>query len=242
VKESVARPGDPTPRRGSPASGFAPPGPRIEKPAAGIALLEFRLREEDGTPVTESDRKQTVTALLDAAGDRAANGSDIEASLVRCLYDELHALAGAMMHRQPHSHTLQPTALVHEAYVRLFDRSRTSWEGRRHFFRSAAQAMRCVLVDHARRKSASKRGGGAAAQRLDSVLLVFDERSLDVLAVDEALDRLREIDERLARVVELRFFGGLSIAESAQVLDMSTATLERDWRTARAWLRAELER
>jgi RNA polymerase sigma factor (TIGR02999 family) len=177
-----------------------------------------------------------ATRLLErfAAGDRQA--ADL---LLPLVYAELRRQAARAMGGERADHTLQPTALVHEAYLRLFD-APASFESRAHFVRVAARAMRNVLVDHARARGAQKRGDGRERVALDGVLAAYEERDLDVLALHEALERLLELDEPLGRLVELRFFAGLSIAQTAEVLGSSTATVERHWRVARLWLRREL--
>jgi RNA polymerase sigma factor (TIGR02999 family) len=172
-----------------------------------------------------------VTRLLGAAG-----GGDREAleRLYESVYSELRAMAESGMRRERGAHTLQPTALVNEVYVRLA--SAKNWENRRHFFGAAAQAMRRILVDHARRKYAEKRGAGLERVTLTDLDVSAPEENLDVLAVNDALDRLAEEDPRLAEVVNLRFFAGMSIEETAQAMDTSPATVKRDWAFARAWL------
>ena len=176
------------------------------------------------------------------AGDRAA-----EAELLALVHAELHALARSALRSERAGHTLQATALVNEAWLRLVDGNSTDWAGRAHFFGAAARAMRQVLVDHARARAAAKRGGGRARQEydeaglLDASLDAYEDRALDLLALDEALARLARADPRAARVVELRFFTGLEMAEVARVLAVSVPTVERDWRLARLWLRAEIE-
>ena len=137
-------------------------------------------------------------------------------------------------------HTLQPTALVHEAYLRLMGGARMEWEDRAHFLNVAARAMRRVLVDHARKRHAKKRGGRREREPLDDAVDVYAERGLDVLALDDALERLAGVDDQLARIVELRYFAGLSNPEAARVIGMPLRSLERGWFSARAWLRAEL--
>jgi RNA polymerase sigma factor (TIGR02999 family) len=177
-----------------------------------------------------------VTALLRAwsDGDRAA----LE-ELVPIVYRELHRQAERYMRGQSPGHTLQATALVNEAYLRLVSRESVDWKNRAHFFGVAAKAMRSILVDHARARSASKRGGGA-----DQVTLAAADEAggqeVEVLELDEVLQQLAELDSRKAALVELRWFGGLSIEEAAEVLAVSSATAKREWRTARAWLRREL--
>ena len=160
--------------------------------------------------------------------------------LVAVLYPELRALADRQLRGERANHTLQPTALVHEAFLRLVEGEGPEWEGRRHFLAVAARAMRRVLVDHARSRNAAKRGGGAARLPLDDALMLYEDRATDLLALDEALDRLDGLDNQLGRIVELRFFGGLTNREAGEVLGLSTRSVERGWSTARAWLRGAL--
>lgn len=174
-----------------------------------------------------------VTRLLEFVN---AGDEDARDRLVTVVYDELRRLAESYLRRERSGHTLQPTALVNEAWLKLADQTRVEWKGRAHFFGIAAQAMRRILVDHHRRRAATRRGGG---QRM--VTLVEDPAQtfadpLDFIALDEALIELAEMDERAARIVELRFFGGLSVEETAEVMSLSTPTVKRDWRTAKAWL------
>jgi RNA polymerase sigma factor (TIGR02999 family) len=169
------------------------------------------------------------------AGDAAAGQE-----LFRLVYAELHALAGRVLSGADAARTLQPTALVHEAYLRMVASKRDAFENRSHFMGVAARAMRSVLVDHVRSKRTQKRGGAANRVPLDDLVLELEQQATDLLALDEALVALAELDADLARLVEVRFFGGLSIAEAAKVLGVSTATVERDWRTARLWLRERL--
>ena len=177
-----------------------------------------------------------ATRLLErlSAGDAEAAGE-----LLPLLYAELRRVAGRAMGSERADHTLQPTALVHEAYLRLVG-SEVRFESRAHFVRVAARAMRNVLVDHARARAAQKRGDGHERVPLDDVLAAYEERQLDVVTLHDAVERLLEIDEDLGRLVELRYFAGLTIEETARVLDVSTATVERSWRVARLWLRREL--
>lgn len=168
-------------------------------------------------------------------GDPAAAGE-----LLPLVYDELRAMAGQMMRSGRPGHTLQPTALVHEAYLRLLGQQPGSWQNRSHFFGIAAQAMRRILVDHARRKHAGKRDGGDRIT-LDDALVEAPQRSLDLMALDDALTRLGELDPRQARVVELRFFAGLDVEQTAEALGISPATVKRDWTFARAFLQREMD-
>ena len=156
------------------------------------------------------------------------------------VYEELHRLAHRYMKRESPGHTLQTSALVNEAFVRLVDQKNVRWQNRAHFFGIAAQMMRRILVDYARSRNYAKRGGGAAQISLDEALIVSDERSAEVVNVHEALERLTEFDARKSQIVELRFFGGLSIEETAKVLGVSPGTVMRDWTLAKAWLRREI--
>jgi RNA polymerase sigma factor (TIGR02999 family) len=181
-----------------------------------------------------------VTQLL-----LAWSGGDPSAGerLLPAVYAELHRQAARAMRRESSEHTLQATALVHEAYLRLVDQQRVVWRNRAHFFGIAAQVMRRVLVDHARERHAAKRGGGAPQLVLgeaDAVSAPAAEDGVDILALHEALERLAALDPDQARLVELRYFGGLSIEETAEALGVSPATVKREWAIARAWLRREL--
>lgn len=183
--------------------------------------------------------RERVTQFL-AAWNRGEE--NVVNELFPLVSDELHKIATAFMRRERESHTLQPTALIHECYLRLLERQRVSWRDRSHFFAFAARAMRRVLVDHARARQAEKRGGGLSPVTIESDLLSADPRQIDLIAVDEALKRLGDIDRRLAKLVELRVFGGLEVLEIADVLEVSKATVHRDWSRARAWLARELRR
>ena len=156
------------------------------------------------------------------------------------VYEELRRLARQCMSRERPGHTLQTSALVNEAYLRLVDQKNIRWRDRAHFFGIAARLMRQVLVDYARRRRYAKRGGDARRVPLDEAMIVSEERAADVVALDAALNSLAEIDPRQSQIVELRFFGGLSIEETAEALDVSPATVKREWATARAWLKREI--
>lgn len=169
-------------------------------------------------------------------------GGDAEAAdrLWPLVYEDLRAIAGSHFRGRGGGHTLQPTALAHEAYLRLVGKEGDAFSGRAHFLAVAAKAMRQILINHARDKTAAKRGGGWDRVTIDQATPVTDEEVVDVLALDDAMTALAELSERQAHVVELRFFGGLTIQETALVLDVGTTTVEDDWALARAWLRKRL--
>jgi RNA polymerase sigma factor (TIGR02999 family) len=160
--------------------------------------------------------------------------------LTPLVYDELRKLARGYLRRERIDHTLQSTALVHEAWIRLIDQEQVEWKSRSHFFGIAAQMMRRILVDHARSVHAAKRGSGAARLSLDEALGVPDTGGVDLMSLDQALERLSTFDAQQSRIVELRFFAGLSIEETAEALGISPATVKRDWVVARAWLFREM--
>jgi len=178
-----------------------------------------------------------VTQILERV-NRGESGACDE--LLRRIFDELRAVAQKHMRGQRREHTLQPTALVHEAYLRLFRGAEPAFQDRNHFLRLASRAMRCVLVDHAREKNRLKRSAPGERLPLDGLSELFEERAGNLSALDGALDRLAKIDARAVEVVELRFFGGRSEGEVAEILGVSLRTVERDWNAARAWLRKEL--
>ena len=178
-----------------------------------------------------------VTQLLVAWGDGNVAARD---QLMPLVYEELHRLAHRYMGRERIDHTLQTSGLVNEAYLRLIDQSQVRWQNRAHFFGIAAQMMRRILVDYARSRGYAKRGGTARHVSLDEAAIVSEERAADVVALDGALKGLAEFDLRKSRIVELRFFGGLSIEETAEVLEVSPGTVMRDWTLAKAWLRREM--
>jgi RNA polymerase sigma-70 factor (ECF subfamily) len=182
---------------------------------------------------------QDVTELLMAWGN---GDQDALSRLMPLVYDELHRLAEGYMRREHAGHTLQTTALLNEAYIKLVDSSRVRWQNRAHFFAVAAQLMRRILVDFARNRRYQKRGGDWRQVTLGEGLGVVTNVDSDLVALDEALQELAKLDPRKARVVELRFFGGLSLEEAAEALKISTDTVGRDWRAAKAWLKRELKR
>ena len=194
--------------------------------------------ETPATPQTP-ETPQDITGLLRAwrDGDAAAL-----AALTPLVYGELRRVAAQHMRRERPDHTLQATALVHEAFLRLTGGASPAWEDRAHFFKAAARIMRHVLVDHARARGYAKRGGGGLRISIEdgAAAVLAAERAPDLVALDEALDRLERLDPRQHQVVELRFFGGLSVEETAEALGVSAITVKRDWRSARAWLFAEL--
>jgi RNA polymerase sigma factor (TIGR02999 family) len=177
-----------------------------------------------------------ITGLLDdwGRGDRRALDA-----LLPLVYAELRRVAARQLRRERDDHSLQPTALVHEAYLRLVDQRRADWHGRAHFFGVAAQVMRRILVDHARRRLAGKRGDGVRPVSLDQAMETPGVNEIPVLDLDDAIERLARLDAGLAQIVELRAFGGLTIEEAAHVLKVSPSTAKREWRTAKAWLTRE---
>jgi RNA polymerase sigma factor (TIGR02999 family) len=184
-----------------------------------------------------SELQHEVTQILHdwRDGDREA-----PERLMPLIYDEMRRLARTHLAREGGDHTLQPTALVNEAYLRLVDQTRVNWQNRSHFFGIATSMMRRVLIDHARAHATNKRGGGAIRLSIDDVQVPAEQRAASLIALDEALEKLAQMDERKSRVVEMRFFGGMSDEEIAEVLDVSVRTVLRDWKTARLWLYREL--
>jgi RNA polymerase sigma factor (TIGR02999 family) len=180
---------------------------------------------------------QNITELLVGYGRGDKEALD---QLMPIVYDELRRQAARYLRRERPGNTLQTTALIHEAYVRLVDQRNVQWQNRAHFFGIAAQLMRRILVDHARAKKRVKRGGSDVRVSLGDATVAVKGQDLDVVALDEALQRLAQIDEQQSRVVELRFFSGLTVEETAEVMHISTATVKRDWSMAKAWLHREL--
>jgi RNA polymerase sigma factor (TIGR02999 family) len=210
-----------------------------------IARLRASVSTQSGNQVKNSEANQAaltgrpegITQLLLkwSGGDSSAREK-----LMPLVYDELRRLASAYLRRERANHTLQPTALVNEAYLRLVDQQKVEWQNRAQFFGLAARLMRNILVDHARSHQAAKRGGRQLSVSLSRADRVSKEPAIDLVALHETLERLAANDEQKGRIVELRFFGGLTIEETAEVLEISHATVERDWKMARAWLRCEL--
>ncbi len=173
--------------------------------------------------------------------DQIANGDESAAEeLMPLVYDRLRLLAKKLLGQESPAHTLQPTALVNEAYLRMVGQKQVDWQGKTHFFAIGAKMMRRILVDHARRKLSQKRGGGIRRIELEDDLCVSNRNNEDILAIEEALEKLKELDPRQEQIVELRFYGGLTVAEVAEALGVSKRTVESDWTMLRAWLRREL--
>ncbi len=182
-------------------------------------------------------RQHEVTGILH---DWSGGDAQAPERLMPLVYDELRRLARAFLAGERRGHTLQPTALVNEAYLRLVDQTRVNWQNRAHFYGIASSMMRRVLIDHARAHATEKRGGAAVHLSLNDLQIPLEQRATDLVALDEALERLTQFDERKCRVVEMRFFGGLKDEEIAEVLGVTTRTVLRDWKKARLWLYREL--
>jgi RNA polymerase sigma factor (TIGR02999 family) len=178
-----------------------------------------------------------VTELL--VNYRGGDSSALE-KLVPLVYDELHRIARNHLRHEREGHTLQATALVNEAYLRLFEQRESNWRNRAHFLAISAQMMRRILVDHARQRQAKRRGGAQAKVSLEEALVISEGRSADLIALDEALDRLAALDPQQARIVELHFFGGLTMKEIAEVLESEESAVQQEWRMAKAWLHCAL--
>lgn len=181
--------------------------------------------------------KNQITQLLNKAqaGDRKSLDE-----LLPIVYNELRMVANNQLRNERDDHTLQATALVHEAYIRLLDQKNVDWKNRLHFFSIASEMMRRILVNYAIQRNAQKRGDGATKIELDEAVSYTKQRDFDLVALDEALKELTEFDEKQAKIVELRFFGGLTIEETAEVLEISDSTVKREWRMAKAWLKTRL--
>jgi RNA polymerase sigma factor (TIGR02999 family) len=202
------------------------------------------IRHNCGQRFMQGDSRD-ITTLLRAWGHGDPTALNEITPLV---YDQLRRLAGGYMHKERMGHSLQTTALVHEAYLRLAKAERVAWQDRNHFFAISAQIMRRILVDHARKRSSAKRGGRmeheehSTAVRLDELPAIETQRAAELCALDDALTKLGSLDPRRAQVIELRFFGGLNVEETADVLNVSPQTVMRDWKIGRAWLTRELRR
>jgi RNA polymerase sigma factor (TIGR02999 family) len=188
----------------------------------------------------ENTASNDVTALLIQLTDGDGNALD---KILPLIYDELRVLAGKYLNREHRKeHTLQPTALVHEAYLRLVNQNAVRWESRSHFFGAAANLMRQILVDHARKHTAEKRGGEFEKMQLEeSIIIQSNDKNFELLSLNDALDELEKFDAQKAKIVELRYFGGLSVEETAKVLGVSEITVKRHWRVAKAWLYDKLK-
>jgi RNA polymerase sigma factor (TIGR02999 family) len=180
---------------------------------------------------------ENITQLLNEWSDGDERALD---RLTPLVYEELRQQAARYLRRERAGHTMQTTALINEAYLRLIDAKEVRWQGRAHFFAIAANLMRRILVDHARQRNAAKRGGSPVRVTFDRIVATAKQSDIDVLAIDEALTKLAAIDRQQAQIVELRFFSGLSVEETAAALDISPRTVKRDWSVARAWLRREI--
>jgi RNA polymerase sigma factor (TIGR02999 family) len=192
---------------------------------------------QEGANRMSGEAQDEVTQILN---DWSGGDAKAQERLMPFVYDELRRLARSFLFQERGDHTLQPTALVHEAYVRLVDQTRVNWQNRSHFYGVASRMMRRVLVDHARAHAAEKRGGGAIRLSIDDVQVPLEQRAADFVALDEALEKLSQFDERKGKIVEMRFFGGLNDEEIAEVLGVTTRTVLRDWKKARLWLYREL--
>ncbi|MBD3236547.1 MAG: sigma-70 family RNA polymerase sigma factor [Candidatus Eisenbacteria bacterium] len=188
------------------------------------------------------DHRPDVTRILQELCQEGAQSPEVTDRLYEAVYDELRRIAARLMKSERADHTLQPTALVHEAYLRLVDQTKVEWRCRAHFFAVAARVMRRILVDHARRRTRQKRGGGEQRVTWNEDLGLCHSRTHETLALDRALARLAELDPRMERVVELRVFGGLTIREVAYALGISTRTVDGDWMVAKGWLAREFTR
>jgi RNA polymerase sigma-70 factor, ECF subfamily len=185
----------------------------------------------------EPSNEITELLLAWSGGDKKALDE-----LMHVVYDELHRLAHRQLKKERQDHTLQTTALVNEAYLKLVDQKRVKWQNRSHFFALSSQLMRRILVDYARSRQYAKRGGGMPPMPLNEALIVAPERAAEMIALDEALTELAKHDERKARIVELRFFAGMSIDETSELLGVSPSTVMKDWTLAKAWLQREMDR
>jgi RNA polymerase sigma factor (TIGR02999 family) len=200
--------------------------------------VKLKINNRTEVIVMASSPQEVTQLLIDwSNGDQAALDK-----LMPLVYDELRRMAKRYMSRQTPGHTLQTTALINEAFIKLVGQQEMQWQNRSHFFGVAAQAMRHILVDYARSRKYEKRGGGAQKVSLDEALMVSDERAAEIVALDDALKELAKVDLRKCQVVEMRYFGGLSVEETAEALNVSPVTVMRDWSMAKAWLHRELSK
>jgi RNA polymerase sigma factor (TIGR02999 family) len=222
--------------------------PMTPRSAAGASRALMPRRGKNGynaqNPMTRAPdvhnyQDQSISALL---AQLSGGKREVEERLIPLVYSELRRVVARLMRRERANHTLQPTALVNEAWLRLVEQPEVNWKNRAHFFGVASLVMRQILVDHARRRKADKRGGTQQQVTLEEPLIAAANNSVDVLALHELLERLNDFDPRASRVVEMHFFGGLSFEEMAEVLHVAVRTVKRDWHMARAWLRDELSR
>jgi RNA polymerase sigma factor (TIGR02999 family) len=189
---------------------------------------------KENTITMTQESSHEITQMLIELTDGNTEVVDV---ILPHIYGELRRLASSYLRRERSDHTLQPTALVHEAYIKLIDQKRVKWQNRAHFFGIAAQVMRRILMDHARKHNAEKRGGEFEKLPLEEeILIVSHDKSAELIALDDALEALAQLDEQKAKIVELRYFGGLSIEETAEVMGVSVPTINRQWRMAKAWL------
>lgn len=213
--------------------------PRLTTRRARLYVLDRNIPDPRNCRLVPPNDPDDVTTLLGAVSSGEPGAME---RLLPAIYDELKRLAAAQLRRERDEHTLGATALVHEAFLRLVGQHTVNWQGRSHFFGIAAQSMRRILVDHARQRSAHKRARDQQVTLDDAAPIAADSDSDEILAVHEALDRLALLDARQARLVELRYFAGFTVEESAELLGISPATAHRDWAVARAWLQRELAR
>jgi RNA polymerase sigma factor (TIGR02999 family) len=208
---------------------------------AGVPIISGQpSRAATSTPMSSaSSSRNEITAMLRAWSDGEKHASE---ELISAVYNELRRQARRQLRRERRDHTLDTAALINEAYLKLVEQRSVRWQDRRHFYFLAAELMRRVLVDHARARHRQKRGGANETELLDDIHVLTNPIDLDLIALDEALHRLAAIDDQQVKVVELRYFAGLEIAETAEVLKISPATVKRDWAAAKAWLKYELTR
>jgi RNA polymerase sigma factor (TIGR02999 family) len=204
--------------------------------ASGFDIARWLVHNQRGVCTMSSPSSPNVTQLLHAWANGAEEARD---ELIPLVYDTLHRIARRRLREERQAHTLEPTALVNEAYLKLVEQE-VSWQSRAHFFGVAARLMREILIDYARARQRHKRGGEWQRVSLTAADNIAQEQAVDLLLLDTALQRLAAVDPRKSQVVELRYFGGLTLEETATVMNLSTPTIEREWRTARAWLQTEL--